>query len=912
MSSIFKTVLQMSITASYVIAVVIALRFLMRKFPKKYSYYLWSVVLFRLCCPFSFGSVLSIFNFSAKRGNDVIIDLSGVPVSQSLEEGVSGSIDLGSPLITEAVKESLTFHDTVQPIGTLPIESAQTPVIEQAKALSIVEVLSMIWVAGIVILIVYALLSYIRIRKELRFSVPLYDNVRQADIRSPFLFGLVKPRIYVPFDIDESALEMSLAHERYHLKRKDHWVRVLTYCLLCIHWINPLCWIAYYLMTKDMEMSCDEHVLSGVKDIRATYSDALLSLAMERGNRITAPITFGGVNVKERIKNAMRFKRTGKITSLFAALLCVLTLASCAFNGKIPSALDPTGSSGNISVTNPINYSSDMKRMTEGLAPQRVTTKDGIYYLTPREIREGDDLKLDGYNLIFVDYKTNRKSYLCKDPDCEHNNETCNAYVKEEYLLLTDAYKNCLYLLDPESGDLWKIGLDGKEKEKLLNLGGSFYVPYFDENTFQTTGNKLYISLKDKTSGEKKLFEIDVRERTSRSIYTLDTYHTVCGGFGDNLILQKEVEAYSYTDDDGNAIDPGVYAPRGKYQFGHLNVKTGEITDVVEEDLPFIFFVFNNNVMSMTYEAGKLFTHLLDLRTGQETVKEIEKVPEHLLSESNLTITYVNKLYAVDGTHFMLMYGEEEKGLKGAVAHICLVDALNGTAVSYDQLYKNSRLGIPANSSRFAETDSIFYLSSPNRTDPVLYMIGKEELLSGNVNSIGVVSDLGNTNVGAAEREGDILEQIKKNEAKLAEISNQVGKDKQKPGEQSLSWPLRSLMFVRRPDNLGLDFISSPGQEACAAFDGTVLETGFTEENGYYVLIAHGGGIMTAYVQLQSVSVKTGDDVSQGDVIGDIGGAVDISGAHLYFGVYSQGKQVDAVPFMMKPYRGTLEDMLSE
>ena len=512
-----------------------------------------------------------------------------------------------------------------------------------------------------------------------------------------------------------------------------------------------------------------------------------------------------------------------------------------------------------------------------------------------------------------MDYKTNQKRYLCSDPDCSHNSESCSAYIRKEYLLLTDAYKSCLYLLDAESGSLWKIGLDGKGKEELLNLGCSCYVPYLDENTFQATGKKLYISLKDKASGENKLFEIDIREKTSRIIYTFDTYQTVCGGFGDNLILQKEVEAYSYTDDDGNTIDPGAYAPRGKYQFGHLNVKTGEITDILEADLPRICFVFNNNVMFMTYGDGKLFTHLLDLRTGKETVKEIEKVPEHLLSESNLTSTYVNKLYAVDGTHFMLMYGEEEKGLKGAVAHICLVDALNGTAVSYDKLYKSSRVGIPATTERFAETDDLFYLSAASTADPVLYMIKKEELLSGDVSSIGVVSGLGNTNVRAAEREGDILEQIEKNEAHLAEISNQIRKDKQKPGEQTLSWPIsKKLLNVRRADDLGLDFISHPGQEAHAAFDGTVIETGFTEKNGYYVLIAHGGGIVTAYVQLQSVNVEEGDEVVQDDAIGEIGAAVDIAGAHLYFGVYSQGKQVDAVSYMMKPSRGTLEEMLSE
>lgn len=215
MTSVFKIVLQMSITASYVIAVVMLLRLLMRRFPKKYSYYLWSAVFFRLCCPFSFRSILSIFNFSAKRGNDIIIDLSEVPVSPSMtfESGFE-QINIGSPAITEIVNETLVPQETVTPPAVTPIQPSVPSVVEKARAIDPVTLISVIWLVGMVLLIVYALVSYYRIKRRLILSNSLYDNVRQADIDSPFIMGLIRPIIYVPFEADESELKVSIAHER--------------------------------------------------------------------------------------------------------------------------------------------------------------------------------------------------------------------------------------------------------------------------------------------------------------------------------------------------------------------------------------------------------------------------------------------------------------------------------------------------------------------------------------------------------------------------------------------------------------------------------------------------------------------------------------------------------------------------
>ncbi len=500
MTSLFRLMIQMSITASYVIAVVLVLRILMRRYPKKYSYYLWTAVLFRLCCPFSFRSALSIFNFSAKRGEEVIIDLTGVPVSPSLaEEGISGQFDLGSPMITEIVKEAV--QETLipqEPVGPELIVQQQpviVPAAEQVNKISASEIAAVIWIIGIAALIMYAMISYLRLRKKLRFSVPLYGNIRQAEVESPFLMGLFKPIIYVPFEIDESALEMSIAHETYHLKRKDHWVRALSYCLLSIYWMNPLCWIAYFLMIKDMELSCDEHVLSGGKDLRAEYSNALLSLSTKRRSTIAAPVTFGGANVKERIKNAMRYKRAGKLASVIAALLCMLTLVSCAFNGKIPEI--PEIPDYHDDVPNNENQRDEqeydqikMAGRIAGMAGATGTNERGYYSILnwPNEAmttEEKENQILHG-NLIYTDYETRQTIFLCNVPGCAHNSPDCTSFiwntVRASTLFTSYSGDRLFYISYGSSTDgtkdvgkytLTEMNLDGSERRTVCVLAAN-------------------------------------------------------------------------------------------------------------------------------------------------------------------------------------------------------------------------------------------------------------------------------------------------------------------------------------------------------------------------------------------------------------------------------------------------------
>ena len=519
MTSLFRLMLKMSITASYVIAVVLVLRFLMQRFPRKYSYYLWTAVLFRLCCPFSFSSVLSIFNFSAKRGEDVIIDLSGVPVSPSAAtEGIIGSIDLGSPILTEAVKETLLAPEQsimVNPAGPQPTTPVIAPAAGSATHPDLFTVLTVIWIAGIVFMAVYALISYLKLKKELEFAVPFHGNVMQADVQSPFLLGLIKPTIYIPFDIDESALAISLAHERYHLLRKDNWTRALSYCLLCIYWMNPMCWLAFFLMTKDMEMSCDEYVLSGKDDLRIQYSDALLGLSTERETPIMAAITFGGDNVKERIKNIMRFKHASKIISAIGALLCVATLVFCISNGRANAALTAESSEKDTDVISEIteeNVSFGPIRQI-GKRIGSTTGSPAISSLGCYQINGWNNPEFG--NIIFTDYVTQETRFLCDDPNCDHNSPDCTSYIPypSRTSLFTDYSGNHLYLLfngieandreEAAPGSITEMNMDGSGRRTVCVLpeGEMFSAQMMfiagDEYVFLLTRHKEPVTIEE-------------------------------------------------------------------------------------------------------------------------------------------------------------------------------------------------------------------------------------------------------------------------------------------------------------------------------------------------------------------------------------------------------------------------------
>lgn len=329
MEKLFLQVLDLSIAASWVILAVMAARVLLRKAPKVYAYALWAVVGFRLVSSVSVSSLLSLFNLKPfQKAVRSTGELQFVPRDIGFAE--VPQISTGIPAVDTVVNNNLPA----------PIPEASV------NPLQIVIFVGMIlWLAGMTVMVAISVINYIRLRKSLRFAVRKEDNIWQCEtVRSPFLVGVVKPKIYIPYGLDEQTESYILAHENYHLKRCDHVVKLFAYALLTVHWFNPLCHLAFRLMNRDMEMSCDEHVLNRNEIPTTQYSLSLLTIATNRRFPVATPLAFAETGVKERMINVLNWKKPKKWVSVVAVLVCVILLISCATNPKAskPKVDDPT------------------------------------------------------------------------------------------------------------------------------------------------------------------------------------------------------------------------------------------------------------------------------------------------------------------------------------------------------------------------------------------------------------------------------------------------------------------------------------------------------------------------------------------------------------------------------------------
>lgn len=333
MANLFLTILDMSITASYVILAILVVRLLLKKAPKKYSYALWAVAGFRLVCPVSFQSVLSLFNLS-------------LPQATTARQEVF-----------EQTKDLLQWHETV--IGRTPPDVIIYPIDGDSSAqeilnlphdapqvLTTIQIITIAWLAGIAILILISIINSLRLRHRLRFATRAEKGIWQCEtVRSPFILGILFPKIYLPYGLDEETKAYILSHEKHHLKRLDHVVKLLSFAILTVHWFNPLCYLAFYLMNRDMEMSCDEYVLSRMDVNPTDYSRTLLSIASNKRFPTPTPLAFGETGVSQRIKNILSWKKPTLWVTIVALVLTVALLICCAADPKQTPANDIFGKS---------------------------------------------------------------------------------------------------------------------------------------------------------------------------------------------------------------------------------------------------------------------------------------------------------------------------------------------------------------------------------------------------------------------------------------------------------------------------------------------------------------------------------------------------------------------------------------
>ncbi len=313
MSGLFQSILQMSITGSFVIVFVYLVRLLLKRAPKIYSYVLWTVVLFRLLCPVTITSSVSLVPQEIAEPEIQISESVEMPVQTEVWEN-------------QSVEPLVEFKDI--PFPEERVEPKQNLTVTATPDSS--TIVSSIWLIGAILLISYGLVSLIRIYQRVEISILREENVYIAqDIDTPFTLGIIAPKIYLPTGLTEKEAGYIIAHEKHHIKRCDHIIKMIAFLALCIHWFNPLVWLSFVLAGKDMEMSCDEAVMKVFpEDIRQEYSGSLLNLATGRKVIAMAPLAFGEGSVKGRIKNVMNYKKPVFWISVVAVVVCI-ALAVC-------------------------------------------------------------------------------------------------------------------------------------------------------------------------------------------------------------------------------------------------------------------------------------------------------------------------------------------------------------------------------------------------------------------------------------------------------------------------------------------------------------------------------------------------------------------------------------------------------
>lgn len=320
MTEIFRIVLNMSITAAYICIFVMLIRLFLKKLPAKFSYFLWIIPFIRMICPFSVETTFSLFNLIKPKAESYI--------SQSVEYDQSPVIDTGFPL--PSAPENITV-----PLPEAVPENSANPVQIMLFAGTI------IWLAGIVGIAVYTAVCIIWLRKRLSNARPLQDNVMIcSDIETPFVFGIIKPKIYLPEDISVEDMPFILAHEQAHIRRKDHIIKPLAFAALTVHWFNPILWISFKLMERDMELSCDETAVESFsEDVRKDYASALLNISMKQNHLSGGQvISFGENSVKSRIKGVLNWKKPTVIAVCAAVLLIISAAAVLLTDGNSKTA----------------------------------------------------------------------------------------------------------------------------------------------------------------------------------------------------------------------------------------------------------------------------------------------------------------------------------------------------------------------------------------------------------------------------------------------------------------------------------------------------------------------------------------------------------------------------------------------
>ena len=300
MNELFLKIINMSISASWLVLAVLILRFVLKKAPKWINVLLWGIVAIRLICPFSFESTLSLI----PSAETIPLNI-GMDTTPTINSGISAINNAVNPIISQS---------------NTPMAGASVNLLQIT-----IGIYEYIWIFGMIALALYTAISYWRLCRKVDTAVRYKDNIFQSEnVSFPFVLGIIKPRIYLPFKMNGQYLEYVVAHEQAHICRKDHWWKPLGFLLLMIHWFNPLMWLAYVLLCRDIELACDEKVIKELgNEQRGDYTQALVVCSVNRRMIAACPLAFGEVSVKERVKSVMNYKKPAFWVIIISVIVCV-------------------------------------------------------------------------------------------------------------------------------------------------------------------------------------------------------------------------------------------------------------------------------------------------------------------------------------------------------------------------------------------------------------------------------------------------------------------------------------------------------------------------------------------------------------------------------------------------------------
>ena len=410
MNEFFLKIINMSISASWLIFAVLILRLVLKKAPKWVNVLLWGIVAIRLICPFSFESALSLIPSAETFPKKII-------------SGPSFDVQSGITPVDNRINDYLgdRYFEGV----TVPANNGNT----------IMTILTIVWTIGILLLVAYTVISYWRLHREIDTAVRYKDNIFQSEnVSSPFVLGLIKPRIYLPFKLDGQDMEHVVAHEQAHIRRKDHWWKPLGFLLLTIHWFNPLMWLAYVLLCRDIELACDEKVIKGLSnEQRADYTQALVACSVNRRMIAACPLTFGEVGVKERVKSVMNYKKPAFWIIILAVIACVI-VAVCFLTNPMGFQFDEAThtivSANHFDMRNADDAvaiemnPAQISELSSRLAGVKNTKKSDEYggftpgYQISALLKDGTYIRINGYsfsNNSMVDIEWNGERYVVSD-----------------------------------------------------------------------------------------------------------------------------------------------------------------------------------------------------------------------------------------------------------------------------------------------------------------------------------------------------------------------------------------------------------------------------------------------------------------------------------------------------------------